>query len=199
MYLVAGKIPEANHDIERLIQTDPLDFFAKWLKAMVAFYDGSIGLSLQHWREFYKMYPDNPMLLFYYSLVLAGNNEIDEAISIIDQADRAHSGTMLSKLGVMLKYAIKGNREKLIQEITPDFIRTVQRDPYYSHPLTDIFAIIDDKKEAIDWLEVAVNRGFINYPFLNEYDPLLENIRGEERFKRLMERVKYEWENFEVE
>ncbi len=27
---------------------------------------------------------------------------------------------------------------------------------------------------------------------------ILENIRGEERFKKLMERVKHEWENFEV-
>lgn len=27
---------------------------------------------------------------------------------------------------------------------------------------------------------------------------VLENIRGEERFKKLMERVKNEWENFEV-
>jgi hypothetical protein len=48
------------------------------------------------------------------------------------------------------------------------------------------------------WLEISINLGGINYPFLNEYDPLLENIRGEERFKKLMERVKYEWENFEV-
>jgi hypothetical protein len=31
-----------------------------------------------------------------------------------------------------------------------------------------------------------------------EHDPLLKNIRSEERFKKLMERVKYEWENFEV-
>ena len=29
-------------------------------------------------------------------------------------------------------------------------------------------------------------------------DPFLENIRGEPRFKKLMERVKREWENFEV-
>ena len=33
---------------------------------------------------------------------------------------------------------------------------------------------------------------------LAEKDPFLENIRGEPRFKKLMERVKHEWENFEV-
>jgi len=51
---------------------------------------------------------------------------------------------------------------------------------------------------VLNWLEHAVDRGNFDYPFFNEYDPFLENICGEERFKKLMERVKYEWENFEV-
>jgi hypothetical protein len=29
-------------------------------------------------------------------------------------------------------------------------------------------------------------------------DPFLANIRDEPRFKKLMERVKYEWEHFEI-
>lgn len=41
-------------------------------------------------------------------------------------------------------------------------------------------------------------RGFINYPFFSKIDPFLENIRGDERFKKLIERVKREWENFEI-
>jgi hypothetical protein len=39
---------------------------------------------------------------------------------------------------------------------------------------------------------------FLNFPFLSKHNPLLANIRGEPRFKALMERVKREWENFEV-
>jgi hypothetical protein len=64
--------------------------------------------------------------------------------------------------------------------------------------ISESFALNDLKNEALDWLENSVNRGFSNYPLVNEYDPFLENIRGEEHFKKLMERVKYEWENFEV-
>ena len=50
----------------------------------------------------------------------------------------------------------------------------------------------------LKWLEKWIDLGFINYPFLSKYNTFLDNIRGEERFKKLMERVKYEWENFEV-
>ena len=60
------------------------------------------------------------------------------------------------------------------------------------------FAVLDEKEKAMDWLERAVGRGCNNYPLLAEQYPLLENIRGEPRFKKLLERVKHEWENFEV-
>ncbi|MGA2587747.1 MAG: hypothetical protein ABSF88_12085 [Candidatus Aminicenantales bacterium] len=60
-----------------------------------------------------------------------------------------------------------------------------------------MFALLDKRKNALDWLENAVDCGFINYPFLNEYDPYLANIRGDERFKKLMERVRYKAEHFE--
>jgi hypothetical protein len=33
---------------------------------------------------------------------------------------------------------------------------------------------------------------------LSEIDPWLQNIRSEPRFQKLRERVKYEWEHFEV-
>jgi hypothetical protein len=53
------------------------------------------------------------------------------------------------------------------------------------------------KEEALDWLENAVSRGFINYPYFR-CDPSLDALRGEERLKKLMDRAKYEWEHFEV-
>ncbi|MFQ5652033.1 MAG: hypothetical protein ACE5IY_19040 [bacterium] len=92
----------------------------------------------------------------------------------------------------------KKAKEKTCQEMTPDFQETCQRDPTFGHHLAGIFSLLDEKDEALIWLEHAVNSGFINYPLLAERDPFLENIRGEERFQKLMVRVKVEWENFEV-
>ena len=60
------------------------------------------------------------------------------------------------------------------------------------------FAMLNAKEEALDWLKHAIDIGFIPYPFFSRIDPFLNNIRGEERFKKLMKRVKKEWENFEV-
>ena len=37
--------------------------------------------------------------------------------------------------------------------------------PYF---LADALALLDEKKEALDWLENALDSGFINYPFIAE-------------------------------
>jgi len=97
-----------------------------------------------------------------------------------------------------LKYIIKRDKNKLKSLLTTDFVTKILRDLQYSYHIATFYAYLDDKKESFKWLENAINRGFINYPLLNKRDKLLVNIRGEERFKKLMERVKYEWENFEV-
>ena len=70
----------------------------------------------------------------------------------------------------------------------------------FSYFIAEIYALLDEKEKAMDWIENSVSRGGIgfNYPFINHYDPFFINVRGEERFKKLMEKVKYEWEHFEV-
>jgi len=79
-----------------------------------------------------------------------------------------------------------------------DFQKTCRRDAANSHFVGVMMTLLDEKDHALDWLENAVDHGFINYPLLAEKDPFLINIRSEPRFKKLMERVKHEWEYFEV-
>jgi len=198
VYVFTGKISAAVPHYERLMKIDPLSVVANWLNAGLYYYDGKFNRALQGWQRFYELHPENSYAQLMYALILTYNNEIDKAFSIIDQNAKTHPGIAMAKLGLILKYAMQEDKERVFKEITPDFHRSVKRNLYHSQHLAGFLALINAKEEAIDWLENAVDRGFINYPFLNEYDPFLENIRGEERFKKLMVRVKHEWENFEV-
>jgi non-specific serine/threonine protein kinase len=101
-----------------------------------------------------------------------------------------------TKFGLLLKYGLLKDRAKAFREMTPDFQKTCKRDPEWSYYVALMLSLLEAKAEALDWLENAVNRGFVNYPALGR-EPFLANIRDEERFKKLMERVKYEWERFE--
>ena len=197
-YLFYGKIKAAIPLVNRLLQVDPLNPNSHWLLGFLNFFDGSFDLAHRQFLKAYRMEPENPVFQIFYGIILAYNKCFKEAYAVLDKCEKTMPIHGIVQLGVFLKFALQGKKEKISQLITPEFIAYCRRDPMWSMQLAEGYALYDKKKEALDWLENAANRGFINYPFLNEYDPFLENIRGEERFKKLMKRVKYEWEHFEV-
>ena len=60
------------------------------------------------------------------------------------------------------------------------------------------YALAGDENNALSWLEKAVSRGYLNYPFLSRQDPFFSRLRGDPRFEKLLQRVKREWEEFEA-
>ena len=52
-----------------------------------------------------------------------------------------------------------------------------------------ICAVQGNKEEALEWLEKAVDAGWLDYSYASRY-PLLENIRNDARFKRIMDDTK---------
>jgi protein kinase/serine/threonine-protein kinase len=52
-----------------------------------------------------------------------------------------------------------------------------------------IYAVQGNKEEALEWLEKAVDAGWRDHKCALRY-PIFENIRDDERFKRIMDDVK---------
>jgi serine/threonine protein kinase/Tfp pilus assembly protein PilF len=196
-YLDVGKPSAGRSFIERHEKADPLNPDNYFLQGCYYLYDGQYGLALDPFRKWYQSDPDSPLNEFFFALILAYNQAFDEAFAIIEKSAKANPDSALSKSGLLLKYCLMKDREKAFRIMTSDLRKYYLRDCEWSESLAGFFALLDEKKEALDWLENAVDRGFINYPYINKRDPFLDNIRGEERFKKLMERVKYEWEHFE--
>ena len=113
-----------------------------------------------------------------------------------ESADQTHK--VFTAWLLFLKHALKGEKDKALELITDDVKSYFWNDPEFMWMGICNYALIDEKEEALKWLEHLIDRGFINYLWLHTLLPFLENIRGEERFKKLMERVKHEWENFEI-
>jgi TolB-like protein/Tfp pilus assembly protein PilF len=197
IYQNAGKPSAVLPLLERLKKADPLNPYIHLLQGLSYLYEGQYSPALDPFRRWYQSDPENPIKEFFYALSLAYNKAFDDAFSIIEKCAKADPNNAVSKFGLLLKYGLLKDKEKAFQEMTPDFRKTCQRDYVWSYYVAGAFALLDEKTEALDWLENAVNRGFINYPLLAEKDIFLANIRGEPRFKKLMERVKYEWEHFE--
>jgi serine/threonine protein kinase/thioredoxin-like negative regulator of GroEL len=195
-YIYAGKIQEAVPLSERMMLIDPLNPICWMFQGAMHFWDGRFDLALERLQKAYQMSPENPSIMLYYVNTLARLNLVQEAFSIISQSEAASPKNLFTKWVLLLKYGLLNDREKLFQEMTADFLESIRKNSasyYIAVPL----ALVGAKTEAIEWLENDVG-WFFNYPFFAEKDPFLANLRGGERFQKLMERVKYEWEHFEV-
>lgn len=195
---MVGKTQEAILLFERLIQIDPFDAQNYLCLGFTYIYDGQFDIGLTYMRKGFQMDPVAPYIQILFACALAYNKCSKEAVELINRAAKIAPKLGLTQFGLFLKYALQGQKKRALQLLTPEFKKMAQRDPQWSQLLAGFCSLLGEKEEALDWLENAVNRGFTIYPFLNEYDPFLENIRGEVRFKKLMGRVKKEWEEFKA-
>ena len=197
-YIISvGKLRAAIPLMQRFKQVNPLDKWNCGLQGTFHLYDGQYENALEQFRQWYQSDPESPITQFHYAWILAYIKQLDDAFSIIKQSAKATPDNVCTKFSLLLKYGLLKDKESAFQEMTPDFQKTCRRDHQWSYFVGIMLALSDARKESLDWLENAFNRGFINYPEL-ERNPYLDNLREEERFKKLMERVKYEWEHFEV-
>jgi len=197
-YVKSGNSSMAKPLLNKLVEIDPLTPLSYNIRGFLDYMEGRFYLSLEYYRKMYELGPESPGVRLFYAFCLAINERVDEACSIVDLLANDSPQTVLADLGLLLKHALRGEKHQALQSLTPGLKATAEKVEYLSRLLADCFALMDEKEEAIYWLENAVNLGFIHYPYLAEYNPFLENIRGEKSFKQLMQKVKYRWEDFEI-
>jgi non-specific serine/threonine protein kinase len=193
-----GKRLAAEPIIKKNIEIDPLIPVNHCMPGYLDVLDGRFESAVGPYRKMYQMDTKSPAGRWFYALVLSYNRCYEEAYAHIDKIAEDTPGTVVAAVSLFLKYALQGKKNEALQSVTQELKATARWTEYISREMAHGYALINEKDDALRWLENAVNHGFINYPYLSKYDIFLENIRGEERFKKLMERVKHEWENFEV-
>ena len=197
-YCYANKPLAAAQVCDRLKQVDPIAFQTYWTQGALAFYAGEFDRALRWWRELFERYPAAAYAPYAYATALIYTGERDAALAILDQNAAAHPHNAIAKVGLVLKCGLLQDKGGAHAEMNPAFVETCKRDHDYAHHLAVAFALLGETTEAVDWLETAVNVGFINYPMLAEHDPFLTRCRGQPDYEALLERVKHEWENFVV-
>jgi len=202
-YLVqAGRVTASEPLIRRLFEIDPLAPSNYLCLAFVHWMKGELDHALSSFNQMLELEPDNVHAGFWSAYVLAWKKQYNDAYDLIDQMAQKETQDQMYKIFtdwlLFFKYALKGERKKALEMLTDDSRNYFWNDSELPWIGACNFALIDEKEEALNWLEHAINKGWINYPLFSEIDPLLDNIRGEERFKKLMERIKREWEEFEV-
>jgi len=197
-YALSGKGTEGRSILGRLLEIDPLTPLNHMVLGALELFEGRSKSGLKHIVRAHELEPENPLLRFWVAVGLAYDHRYDEAYPLFDLIEKETTTSILPKLSQFFKYALQGKKELALKAATEDLKSVAKEDEMFPIWMAESYALIEERNEAIDWLEHGINFGFIHYPWLSEHDPFLKNIRDEERFKKLMERVKYEREIFEV-
>jgi serine/threonine protein kinase len=198
IYAHSGKALNAREMINEVLEIDPLTPLNYMTAGAIEMLEGKFDIAIKPLHKAHQIEQTNPIFRYFYAKNLAYKHNYEEAFNLFNLIAKDAPETIWAWLGLFSKYALQKRKSKALQSVTEEFKRLAQEDEIFPIFMAESFALIDEKEEAFNWLEQGVKWGFIHYPFLSEHDPFLENVRGEERFKKLMERVKYEWEHFEV-
>jgi hypothetical protein len=139
----------------------------------------------------------NPMARLFYVWVLALNDRRSEILTLLETTPLEVRDTMPARLTAFFAHAVAGDGRRAVAMLTPDIEAAANANDLFPRFLAQGYALAGMPDPAIDWLAIAVDRGFINYPFLSQHDPFLRRLRGDERFQRLLATVKMRWQAFE--
>jgi len=183
---------------QRLIDIDPLTTMWQMVPGIVATLSGEFDRALAPFERALKSDPQNPMLLLAYAQILALNGRVDEAIAKLEELSSVAGQNFFALLGTFYGHALRGNKDAALASASEELKNTAGADMNYAWVMAQGYALIDEVQLALEWLNIAVERGFINFPLLHHLDPFLEKVRREAEFARLMESTRERWEAFEV-
>ncbi len=196
--LCMGRPELGKQYIKRLIEIDPLVAWNYYGASIYYLAKGKLDRALSMIRRAVQMDPEDRNFRFWESWFLASDGRAKEAINIISRNAGESPADRVSLLSTMWQCALQGEKGRAYQVLTKPKRELLWNDPEAPWLMAGCFAQLDEKTEALSWLERAAARGWINYPLFCRIDPFLASIRSEERFQKLMERLKIEWENFKL-
>ena len=196
LFCLAGYPQKGKESANKAVENDPLNpliYMGKyWIFLCESRFQELEELSLKLTRL-----NDSRIYLWNYGYSIALNGNYSKAIVILEQLQYNNIDDPFTLLAGTFKCAITGEAEKLRGYIL-GLKAAAENDHLFAWYLAQACSYANEKEMALDFLERATRDVFFNYPLFNEIDPFLKNIRGEKRFKKLMEGVKKKWENFKV-
>jgi len=196
-YLISGKVAEARPLIERLRAIDPLTPLTRCMPAFAEAMEGNFAAAIDPYRQMYEMDPGNPMARLFYVWALIANQQRNEVVEVMASFPADVRDTVPGRIACFLADAFAGRGREAHARLAGRIEEVATAADVFPRMLAQGYALAGMSAQAMDWLAIAVDRGFVNYPFLAHHDPYLESLRALPQFQKLMSTVRERWEAFE--
>ena len=195
---LSGKAAAAQPIAARILEIDPLTPVYRFVPGLLSLMAGEFSDALPSFDEAIRLDPNNAMLLWCRGQVLTLIGLSDEAIAQFRAIQKLHPDQFFSNLGSLMQAAIAGDHAAASLIATDELKQIAGCDPHYSWAMAQCYSLLNDGPAALQWLETAMDRGFINFPMISNFDPLLDNARKAAGFPTLLNRIETRWATFEI-
>lgn len=198
-YYYAGLNELAEPAYRRVIELNPAPPQPHWMRARMLLYMGKGHEAEEEMRQVVAKNPDQFKALAYLGGVLYYQGKLDEAKTNLDRAVllARDSGDDTPRLMAAFLYASRNQREKIdgrLFQYRPE--QVIDGDDAYW--LGGIYALLGDRRRAVDWLQRAVALGDVNYPWF-ERDKNYDSLRADAEYQTIMAGVRQRWEAYKKE
>jgi TolB-like protein/Tfp pilus assembly protein PilF len=195
-YLSAGKPAAARPLIRRLLDVDPLTVVNHCMTGWADNDEARFAEAVDAYRACYEMAPDNPLGRSLYGWTLALVERIPEALPILDSLAADLPEAPLGRLGLCLARALRHDKAGTLAA-AESLTEAASSDDFFSARLAECYALIDEKDEALRWLENARRCG-VSYHVALSNSWWYASLSGDVRFQALIQRMKEQSDRFEV-
>ena len=197
-YLISGRVAAARPLLARLLGVDPLTPITRCMPGFAEIMEGNFEAAIEPYRQMFELDPTNPMARLFFIWVLILNRRHDEVDALLKLLPAPQRHTLPARLTFFLANAAVGRSQEARVELTSEVTVAAHATDVFPRLLAEGFAMLGEPALAVHWLKTAVDKGFVNYPFLARHDPALEPIRKDPAFRSVLETVKHRWERFEA-
>jgi TolB-like protein/predicted Zn-dependent protease len=197
-YLISGRVAAARPLLTRLLAVDPLTPITQCMPGFADIMEGHLEEAIDPYRQMFEMDQSNPMARLFFAWVLILNRRHDDVGKLLKAFPPDQRDSLPGRLSFFLAHAATGRFREAEAQLTPQIEAIARATDVFPRFLAEGFALAGKRELAIQWLRIAVDRGFVNYPFLAHHDPAFASLRGDSAFKTLLETTRHRCDQFEA-
>jgi serine/threonine protein kinase len=197
VYEQTGYYVEGRSMVQKSLAIDPLSAIAKTALICFEMFAGHMDVVDRDGPELLATIPEFPMLRWVCAMSLIHGGHTDKALEVLGAAPAENTPTISGLACLMLELGLKGRRSDAVNCVNPELLERARKVEWWCWTLGETYAAIGESDLAIDWLEVAVERGFINHPYFSKHSQILRKLDDDPRFQKLLRKAQIAWEQFE--
>jgi eukaryotic-like serine/threonine-protein kinase len=190
LYRLDGLYDEALREFDRQLKINPTEVvITAYNRARIFMYRGQYDRAEVEIMKGIEVEPDHPLQNAFLGRIRFYQGRLDEAAQLLEEVfEQAPSAQGLRPI-LGLIYSGRGEHERALALINHDVIDGACADHDIAYWLASLYAMENDKDEALAWLERAADLGNENFPWFAR-DPAWQNLRGDADYDALIERLK---------